>query len=105
MAPELRLHAEEDTDEVWIDGGEVGLALIDGKRGEPSENGRSRVWVGIGIWGGEVVEGDMGSEGVDELASVHGGERSGMRMELGSFGHCRPSGRKRDREREIRREN
>lgn len=43
MGEEPGLHGEEDVHEVGIDGGEMGLALIDGEGREPFEDGGSRV--------------------------------------------------------------
>lgn len=83
LGEELGPHAEKDAHEVGIDYGEVGLALIGWERGEPSEDGGSRVRVRVRVRRGEVVERDVRRKGVDELVSVHGSGRELQRRERG----------------------
>lgn len=45
VGSELGFHLEENLGEFRVDDGEVGLALVDGERGEPFEDGGSRVRV------------------------------------------------------------
>jgi len=61
---ELALHLEQNLGELLVDDCEVGLALVDGERGEPFEDLRSGIRVsGDGAGGGGgVIERDMRSE-------------------------------------------
>lgn len=85
VSVELAEHLEEEADEAGIDGGEVGLAVVEGEGGEPFEYGgprvRVRVWIGRGGgMGVGIVEGDVGGERVDELVLGNSGIVRGFRV-------------------------
>lgn len=84
VSSDLGFHAEEEADEIGVDGGEVSAALVDSEGGEPFEDGGSRVRVRVrvceGGGGGEVIEGDVRGERIDDWVDVHGGKREGSQI-------------------------
>lgn len=77
----------EDPHEFGIDGREVSLALVDGESGEPFEDGRPGIRVGLGVrgMGVRIVKRDVGGERVNELVLIHARIVRGFRVWIRHF--------------------